>query len=48
VAGGEADALNARHIVYVMQEVGEGPSSPPTAVIRHAWQIAAIGINILA
>ncbi len=47
VAGRKADALNAGHVVHVAQQVGKSPHAPPAAIACHAWQVAAIGINIL-
>ena len=46
VAGGEANPLDALHVVHVVQQIGEGVLAP--ALGRDARQITAVGINVLA
>eukprot|EP00976_Prorocentrum_cordatum_P097431 1190988-Prorocentrum_minimum.AAC.4 len=48
VGGGEADALDAWHVVHVLQQVGEGPQAPSGAVLGEAWEVAAVGVDVLA
>lgn len=48
MGGGKTDALDARHIVHVPQQVREGPLPAPRAVGGHARQIAPVGVYILA
>mmetsp|Transcript_37621 Transcript_37621/g.95012 ORF Transcript_37621/g.95012 Transcript_37621/m.95012 type:complete len:365 (-) Transcript_37621:599-1693(-) len=47
VRGGEADALDAGHVVHVAQQVGERPRAPPAGVVRHARQVAAVRVDVL-
>mmetsp|Transcript_9142 Transcript_9142/g.16003 ORF Transcript_9142/g.16003 Transcript_9142/m.16003 type:complete len:377 (-) Transcript_9142:7-1137(-) len=48
VAGGEADALDAGHVMHRSQQVGERPRPPPTGVCCHAREVAAICIDVLS
>lgn len=47
VACGEADALNARHVVHVGEQVSEGVGAPPAGVLRKAGKVAAVRVDVL-
>lgn len=48
VGGRETNALNARHIMDMPEQVCEGPCSPAGAISGHARQVPSIGVHILA
>lgn len=43
----KTDALNARHVMYGAQQVGECVCAAAAAVLRQARQVAAIGVDVL-
>ncbi len=47
MGGGESNALDARHVMYVVQQVCEGPGSSAGGICSHARKISSVCINIL-
>lgn len=47
VGGGEADALDARDVMHMVQEVRKSPRAPPRAVGGRSGQVAPVSVNVL-